>query len=120
MKSFWFSVCALALLIAVIICNGIYIQNVTSEMETALLALPACEMASKEAGALFTYFQAKEKLLSLSVPAADMREISNYLTKLCVSATLSDKEAFEQARALCLADVARIRELERFSFLHIL
>lgn len=120
MKTFLFSVCTLALLIAVIVCNGIYIQNVTNEIEAALLALPTCEAASQEAGDLFAYFQAKEKLLSLSVPAADMREIGNYLTKLCVSAAQKDKEAFEQARALCLADVARIRELERFSFLHIL
>ena len=120
MKTFIFSLCALALLIAGILCNGFYIKNTTAEMEDALRSLPACESASEETKELLFYFQEQERLLSLSVPAADMREIGNYLIKLCVSSVQNDQEAFEQARALCLADVARIRELERFSFLHIL
>jgi hypothetical protein len=37
-----------------------------------------------------------------------------------VAASLNDEEAFEQERALALLDLARIRDLERFSFLHIL
>ena len=120
MKTFLFSICALALLVGVILCNGVYVKNVTDEMEAVLLSLPQCQAASEEADALLSDFHARENLLGLSIPAADMREIGNYLTKLCVAARQNDEEAFEQARALCLADVMRIRELERFSFLHIL
>ncbi len=49
-----------------------------------------------------------------------MNEVETHLAELCVAARMNDKEAFERARALSLCGIARIRDLERFSLLHML
>lgn len=120
MKTFLFSICALALLIAIILANAAFVGRVTDEMKSGLQALPVCAQASEQARALLAHWEHEEKRLELSVSATDMNEVSNQLTVLCVAARLNDEEAFERARALCLLGLTRIRDLERFSFLHIL
>lgn len=120
MKVFLFSVAILALLLAMIIGNGFYVRSVTKEVQDDLEALPPCQNAQEEVQALLAYWRGKEKLLELSVSAADMNEFDNHLAELSVAARLNDEKAFERARTLCLCGIARIHELERFSFLHIL
>ena len=120
MKTFIFSILMLLLLITVIFFNAHYVKDVTTNMQDGLEALPTCAQANEQAQALFSYWQAQEKRLELSVPATDMNDVSNRLTELCVATQAKDKEAFEQARALCLLGLMRIQEFERFSFLHIL
>lgn len=118
MKTFLFSVSVLALITIIILCNAFYVRSVTEEMQRDLEKLSSCDQAPSQA--ILTHWHSKEGVLELSVSAMDMNEVSNHLTELCVAARLNDKEAFERARALCLDSIARIRELERFSFLHIL
>ncbi len=118
MKTFLFSIGALALMIVIIVCNAVYIKNVTGEMQRGLEELQSCDEVPSQA--LLARWRNEEKLLELSISATDMSEIANHLTELCVAARLEDKETFERARALCLCGIVRIRELERFSLLHIL
>ncbi len=118
MKTFLFSIVTLALMIAVILCNSAYVKSVTNGMEGELKALPSC--AQTPAEALLSRWREEQLLLQLSVSSMDMNEIENHLTELCTAAQTNDKEAFERARALCLCGIARIRDLERFSLLHIL
>ncbi len=120
MKTFLFSVCALALLIGVIFINAAYVGRVTNDMQNDLKNLPACAQASEQAEKLLARWKSEEKLLALSVSATDMNELGNHLTELGAAARLNDEEAFERARALCLLGLARIQDLERVSFLHIL
>ena len=120
MKAFLFSICALALLIGIILANAAFVDRVTNEMKNCLQCLPACAQASEQARALLARWEREKKLLDLSVSASDMNEVSSQLTVLCVAARLDDEEAFERARALCLLGLTHIRDLERFSFLHIL
>jgi len=120
MKSFLFSILALLLLITLILCNSFYVKDITARTQLALESLPSCETAGEQAEALLSDWQARKKLLSLSVCAADMSEVENRLTEICVATRLNDEKAFEQARSLCLLGLARIQDLERFSFLHIL
>lgn len=118
MKTFLFSLTALILIVAAILCNSAYVKNVTNEMENELTLLPLCAQAPAEA--LAERWHEEEVLLQLSVGAADMNEVETHLAELCVAARMNDKEAFERARALSLCGIARIRDLERFSLLHIL
>lgn len=118
MKTFLFSIAALALMIAVILCNSAYVKSITNEMESELKALTPCAQAPAEA--LLDRWYEEQTLLQLSVSTTDMTEIENHLTELCTAAQTNDKEAFERARALCLCGIARVRDLERFSLLHIL
>jgi hypothetical protein len=120
MKSFLFSLLALGILIAVIIGNGFYVRDVASELSTKLEQLPECAQAKESAQALWRIWQKQEKHLELSVSTTDINDIGNHFTQLCVAARQNDKEAFEQARALCLLGLSRIHDFERFSFLHIL
>ena len=120
MKAFLFSLFALGVLIAVIFCNAFYVRGVTKQAQDLLTAMPACADAGEEAQELLSHWQAEKRLLELSVCATDMSEIENRLTELCVATRTKDEKAFEQARALCLLGLARIQELERFRFLHIL
>ena len=120
MKTFLFSICALTLLVGAILCNATYVRNFTEKMQQDLRSLPACTQVGEEADALLSCWQEKEKLLELSISAADRKEVGDRLIELCVAARLDDEEAFERARALCLDSITRIQDLERFSLLHIL
>ena len=120
MKTFLFSTCILTLLIAVILINACYVRHVTDKFCTELENLPACAQAQTSAQALLARWKKEERLLELSVSATDMNDVENQLTALCVSAHTNDTEAFEHARAICLLGLARIQDLERFRFLHIL
>lgn len=120
MKAFLFSIFALALLIAVIFVNAAYVGRITGEIYESVQHLPECAQATAQAQALLTFWEKEERQLGLSVSATDINELGNHLTELCVAADQNDSEAFERARALCLLWLTRIRELERFSFLHIL
>ena len=120
MKTFLFSVCVLTLLVGVILLNAGYVRSVTSKMCDELQDLPRCNQASDLAQAIRSHWDDKKSLLELSVAATDMNDVENQLTALCVAAKSENEEAFEQARALCLLAMARIRDLDRFRFLHIL
>ena len=118
MRSFLLSAAVLVLMIALIVCNAAYVKGVTKELTESLNTLPPCALTAAEA--LLARWREVEHLLQLSVCATDMNEIEDHLTVLCAAARTNDEKAFEQARTLCLCGIARIRELERFSFLHIL
>ena len=118
MKAFLFSVSVLTLMIVAILCNSCYVKSITHEMKQTLESMQCCALPATEA--LQKRWQKAEKKLELSISAADIGEISTRLSELCVAARFENKEAFEQARALCLNGIARIQDLERFSFLHIL
>ena len=120
MKAFLFSVCALVLLIGVILLNAAYVKRVTNELCGELQNLPECTKADAFAQALLERWETEEKRLELTVSATDMNDVENHLTALCLAVRLDDEKAFEQARALCLLGLSRIRDLERFRFLHIL
>ena len=120
MKGFVFSISALVILIALILCNSAYIKHSGEELQNALNTLPACAQAADDTQELLARWKKQKKLWELSVPSTDITEIENRLTELDTAARLSDEKAFEQARALCQLAIARVCELERFSFHHIL
>ena len=120
MKAFIFSICVLALLITAILINTLYVARVTSSMQEKLQVLPPCAQAREYAKDLLAFWKSKEKILELSVSATDISEVSERLTIIYAATSPLDEKAFEQARALCLDDIERIRDLERFTFLHIL
>ena len=118
MKTFLFSVSVLILMVIAILFNSCYVKSATKAMEGALEELQTCDLAQSRS--LWEHWQDTQKKLELSISAADMAEVSDHLTELCVAAQFENKEAFERARALCLDGIARIRDLECFSLLHIL
>ena len=120
MKTFWFSLGTMLLMVGAILANAACVRHITDEMYDALQSLPPCEQTSEEAQDALEYWNDKEHFLQLSVSSTDMTEMEKQLTELCVAAQLKDEEAFEQARALCLLELSRIRDLERFSLFHIL
>ena len=120
MKTFWVSLGAMLLLIGAILANAVCVRRITGEMFDGLQALPSCAQASEEAQDILKQWKDREHFLQLSVSSTDMTEVGNHLSELCVAAQLKDEEAFEQARALCLLGLSRIRDLERFSLFHIL
>ena len=120
MKGFVFSICALSILIAVILCNSAYIKRSGEELQNALNMLPDCAQATEDAKALLEHWQKQKTLWELSVPNADITEIENLLTEINVASHQENEKTFERARALCLLAITRVCELERFSFLHIL
>ncbi len=120
MKTFLFSLCTLALLVGAILLNAAYVRSFTAQMQSELQDLPDCTQADEQARSLLSCWQEKEKVLELSISAADRKEVGDRLIELCVAARLDDEEAFERARALCLDSITRIQDLERFSLLHIL
>ena len=118
MKAFLFSVSVIILMIAAILFNSFYVKSATKEMAAALEAVQNCDLSQSQA--LRERWQDVQKKLELSISATDMAEVSNRLTELCTAAEFKNAEAFERARALCLDGIARIQDLERLSFLHIL
>ena len=118
MKTFLFSISVFTLMVVALLFNSYYVKTATKELAEALQELQTCDIAQSQI--LRERWQDTQKKLELSISAADMAEVSDHLTELCVAAQFESKEAFEQARALCLDDVARIRDLEYFSLLHIL
>ena len=120
MKTFWFSLSVMLVMIGAILANATYVKHITGEIYDDLQELPPCAQASEEAQEILEQWNDKEHFLQLSISSTDMTETKNYLSELCVAARLNDEEAFEQARALCLLGLSRIRDLERFSLFHIL
>ena len=118
MKTFLFSVSVLTLMIVALLFNSYYVKSATKEMEEALQELHSCDVAQSRI--LQERWQDTQKKLELSISAADMAEVSDHFTELCMAAQFDNEEAFERARALCLDSIARIRDLECFSLLHIL
>ena len=120
MKTFWFSLGTMLLMIGAILTNTVCVRRITSQIYHSVEALPDCEQAYGQAQDVLELWNEKEHFLQLSVSSTDMTEIENRLSELYVATSLNDEEAFEQARALCLLGLSRIRDLERFSFFHIL
>ena len=120
MKAFLFSIGMLVLLVALLFVNTFFVIHVTDELHDTLSSLPTCALAETSSREILTEWESKTHLLELSVSATDLNELSNHLITLCTAARQNDEKAFELARALALEGVARIRDLERFRFLHIL
>ena len=120
MKAFWFSIAMLVLLVALLFANAFFVIRITDGLHDTLSDLPACEQAEAQAKEILTRWKSNTHFLELSVSATDMNELSNHLITLYTAAHKNDEKAFELARALALESIARIRDLERFRFLHIL
>ena len=119
MKVFWFSVAAFLLMIALIVANCLWVNQITAHMENALQELSKAPTL-REVEALIDYWQARETALGISIPANELEDVSEHLVTLRTSFALHDEKDFERSRALCLESVLRIQRLERFSLIYIL
>lgn len=114
MKSFYVSLCAFALLLAVIVCNYGFINQTADELERRLAALDTNTAASGIAE-LNTLWAQKRMMMSFSIPNAEMQNFQERLTALQYAVGFRDPAEFERCRALALGAVSDLRRLERFS-----
>ena len=111
MKTFYASLAAFALLIALIVCNGIYVRRTTAELEM-LLSKGADATAFSKAE---SKWQEHKRLLSLSVSYEEMRELDNQFLAMRAAKNTNSTVTFEKARLLAVESLAHIREFEEFS-----
>lgn len=118
MKSFIVSLCAFALLLALIICNYIFINRTADELEQLLLELEP--EAIQGHNALNAYWERHRILMGFSVPNTEMQNFQERLTALLHAGSFRDPAEFERCRALALGALADLRRLERFSMENLL
>lgn len=111
MKSLIFSLCALILLVGVIILNGIYIKNVTSDLEDIAERIAWQDMESIEA--FKELWEENEHKICLSVSHKDIDNVNIAISVLEEKGESNEKDSFYEYRALLLEYVKEIRNKER-------
>ena len=111
MKSLIFSLCALILLVGVIILNGIYIKNVTSDLEDIAERIAWRDMESIES--FKELWEENEHKICLSVSHKDIDNVNIAISVLEEKEKTGEKDSFYEYRALLLEYVKEIRNKER-------
>ena len=111
MKSLIFSLCALILLVGIIILNGVYIKNVTSELGEIAVSISWQDEASIEN--FKALWEKNEHIICLSVSHKDIDNVNIAISVLEEKIKSGEKDAFYEYRALLLGYVAEIKNKER-------
>ena len=115
MKSFWVSLSIFAVLICLIVCNGIYINKTVTELCDRITALPSCEQAAPSMGELADFWEHEKDLIGLSVPYEKICAVNGYIAELSYAIEYKEENDFEQSRRLALSAAADLRRLEQFT-----
>lgn len=114
MKSFYVSLCAFTLLLAVIVCNYGFINQTADELEYRLTALDV-NTAKSDIAELNALWEQKRILMSFSIPNAEIQGFQERLTALQYAVCFCDPAEFERCRALALGALSDLRRLEKIS-----
>ena len=112
MKTFYASLILFLLLVAVIICNTVYVQRVTGEIEKRLRDLPPCERAEEALRDLERYRKRHASGLELSIADDRLDRLKENIGEMQAAASIRDAAGFEQARARAICTVLQIRQTE--------
>ena len=111
MKSLIFSLCALILLVGIIILNGVYIKNVTTDLENLAKKITWGDMESIDA--FKVSWEENEHKICLSVSHKDIDNVNIAVSVLEEKQKTGEKDAFYEYRALLLEYVTEIKNKER-------
>ena len=111
MKSLIFSLCALILLVGIIILNGVYIKNVTTDLENLAKKIAWQDMESIDA--FKASWEENEHKICLSVSHKDIDNVNIAVSVLEEKQKTGEKDAFYEYRALLLGYVTEIKNKER-------
>lgn len=111
MKTFYASLAVFALLLLLIFCNGRYVRHATEEME----ALLSNATQTEELNEIESAWQVRKRFLSLSVSYEEIKEVDQKLCIMKAALDTGSAESFEEARALAIEALTRIREFEKLS-----
>lgn len=111
MKSLIFSLCALILLVGIIILNGIYIKNVTADLENEAMKISWQDEASIQD--FRELWESNEHKICLSVSHKDIDNVNFALSVLESKQKDGEKDSFYEYRALLCEYIKEIRNKER-------
>ena len=115
MKSFWISLSIFAVLLFLIVCNGIYINQTANELQERISSLPSCADATAATSELTDFWEREKNLIGLSVPYEEISALDSYMTELSYAVTYKEENDFEKSRRLALRAAADLRRLEQFT-----
>lgn len=115
MKTFYAVLIVFALLLAVILCNALYIDRRTTALQEHLNALPYA--ASREAALteLEHHWSRCRDVIALSKPLELVWRIDEHLIELRSAVVRGDSDDFDLALRLALDAVARVQRIEGLS-----
>ncbi|MBQ9099069.1 MAG: DUF4363 family protein [Clostridia bacterium] len=115
MKGFYTAIAAFIVLVALIVCNAIYIHDTAKEIGSQLDTSFAPAKAEEAIIELEAYWKARRGIAELTVPSRVIWEIDDRLCELRVAASQKDAESFATALSLLKTAVQRLAEAEQFS-----
>lgn len=113
MKTFYVSLAVFSLLIALIVCNGIYVRKATEKIEGLLEQALVSDIASLLP--IEHYWQRTKKMLALTAPFEEIRFFDEHLIAMRAAAKAGAYSDFERSRLLAAEVLCRIRGQEEFS-----
>lgn len=114
MKSLIFSICAIIILVSTIIFNGIYIKNVTSNLEN--LANNISWQDEESIQKFRELWDESEHKICLSVSHKDIDNVNFALSVLEEKQKSDEKDSFYEYRALLYEYIKEIRNKEKLHF----
>ena len=115
MKTFYASLIVFFLLLALIVCNGVYVRRSTAALEEMLSALSQMPTDVDSLTEIEEAWQEKRKPLSLSVSFEELRALDEQFLSMRAAVTTGEAAEFERARLLAAKTLAHIREFETLS-----
>ena len=118
MKSFLFSILAIAVLILIVTVNGIYVSNVTRKLEDMALDLKSGDVDTLKA--IQKYWKKHETIVCFSVSHNDVDDLNIAIEVLIEKSTSSEDDGFYEYKARLLNSIAEMRNKERVHIHNIL
>lgn len=115
MKTFYASLIVFFLLIALIVCNGVYVKRTTAALEALLSEISQMPSSAESLQAIEEKWQSSKKILSLSVAFEELRELDAQLLSMRAAVSTGAAADFERARLLAMEALIRMREPEELS-----
>ena len=115
MKTFYAVLIVFTLLIALILCNTLYIDRTTATLREHLSALPHAASTKAALAELEQYWSGRRGVVALSKPLDLVWRIDELLIELRSAVVRGDSDDFDLALRLTLDAVARVQRIEGLS-----
>jgi hypothetical protein len=112
MKSFFSSLAIFALMLGMIVCNYLYIEETCATLNEKAVCLPTCEHAELAVKDLVSYWESESKNIRVSTSQYVVNKMNDYLSDLCYAVANNDAQFFECARYRAISIIKEIKNAE--------
>lgn len=112
MKSFFSSLAIFALMLGMIVCNYLYIEETCAALHEKIELLPTCEQANSAVEDLVSYWEGESCKIGLSTSQHIIDKMNDCLSELCYAVANGDTQFFECARYRAIGIIKEIEDAE--------